>query len=148
MSRLNLVDLGNATPQQRAALQPVQERLGGNVPRPVRVLAHSPATLAAFFGLHHALGQGLLTARVREQIALAIGNAQGCRYCVSHHTQLGRRMGLTDEELDLARSGRAPEARVEAALQFARQLAARHQVEFDVPAVDLVPSVVLEGLHP
>ncbi|MFP2900885.1 carboxymuconolactone decarboxylase family protein [Corallococcus sp. 4LFB] len=119
MSRLNLVDVSHAT------LKPIKEKLGANLPPPVRVLANSPAAMSAFFALHGTLGQGQLTPRIREQIALAVGNAQGCRYCVSHHTQLGRKTGLSDEELDQARSGKAPDAKVEAALQFSRQIAAR-----------------------
>lgn len=119
MSRLNLVDASHAT------LKPIKEKLGANLPPPVRVLANSPATMNAFFALHGTLGQGQMSPKLREQIAIAIGNAQGCRYCVSHHTQLGRKMGLSEQELDMARSGRAPEAKAEVALQFARQIAAR-----------------------
>lgn len=119
MSRLNLVDASHAT------LEPLKAKLGANLPPPVRVLANSPATMNAFFALHGTLAQGQLTPQVREQLAIAVGNAQGCRYCVSFHTQLGRKAGLSEQELDQARSGRAPDAKVEAALQFGRQIAAR-----------------------
>ena len=123
MSRLNLIDPATAPMNQRALLQPLQAKLGPRLPPPVRALANSPAALNAFFGLQAAVGQGELTAKLREQLALAVGNAQGCRYCVAFHTQLGKRAGLSDVELDLARRGRAPAPRDEAALQFARQLA-------------------------
>jgi AhpD family alkylhydroperoxidase len=119
MSRLNLVDASHDS------LTPIKQKLGPKLPPPVRVLANSPATMNAFFGLNAAMGQGQLPARLREQLAIAVGNAQGCRYCVSFHTFLGRRAGLSEPELDMARSGRAPNARDEAAIQFARQIAAR-----------------------
>jgi AhpD family alkylhydroperoxidase len=119
MSRLNLVD------DSHESLAPAKQKLGPKLPPPVRVLANSPTTMNAFFGLNATMGQGQLPARLREQIAIAVGNAQGCRYCVSFHTFLGRKAGLSDSELDIARSGRAPNPKDEAAIQFARQIAAK-----------------------
>lgn len=119
MSRLNLVDASHES------LTPVKQKLGPKLPPPVRALANSPATMNAFLGLQAAMGQGQLPARLREQIAIAVGNAQGCQYCVSFHTFLGRKAGLSEQELDMARSGRAPNTKDEAAIQFARQIAAR-----------------------
>lgn len=124
MSRLHLVDPATASPEQRAALQSVQERLGA-VPPPVRAMANAPVAVKAFFGLHGALEGGQLPRRLREQLALAVSKAQDCGYCVAHHHQLGRAAGLSAQELELALAARAPDARTEALLQFAVQLAAR-----------------------
>jgi AhpD family alkylhydroperoxidase len=39
------------------------------------------------------LAGGALSPKLREQIALAVGEANGCQYCVSAHTAIGKRLG-------------------------------------------------------
>jgi AhpD family alkylhydroperoxidase len=64
-------------------------------------------------------------AELREQIALAVGEANGCQYCVSAHTAIGKRLGVAEAELEASREGAAGDPKVEAALGFARALVER-----------------------
>ena len=57
-----------------------------------------------------------------QLVALAVGEANGCEYCVSAHSALGKLAGLTDEELEEARVSRAVSKKDAAALEFAHAL--------------------------
>lgn len=95
------------------------ERQLGVVPNMMRTMAQSPRVLEGYLALSGALSRGLLPATLQEQIALAVAEANACNYCLSAHTALGRRAGLSDDQLAASREGRAAEAKANAALQFA-----------------------------
>ena len=122
----------------KGLLDAVQKALG-ITPNLFRVAAQSPAALEGLLGLNGALGHGLLRPRLRESIALAVAQANGCDYCLSAHTALGRGAGLNDSDLALARKATASDARSAAAPVFARALVdARGKVnDADVAAVKL-----------
>ena len=91
----------------------------GTVPNMMRTMAKSPRVLEGYLALSGALNRGLLPATLQEQIAIAIAEANACNYCLSAHTALGRRAGLSDDQLAASREGRAADAKANAALQFA-----------------------------
>jgi len=121
MSRLNLVDADNATSEQVALLDAIHAKLGV-VPNFLKVLANSPVALRAFLGLHAIAEDGSLDPQTRERIAVAIAEGNACEYCLSAHTAIGRKAGLTSEELEANRSGSSLDARASAAVAFARAL--------------------------
>jgi uncharacterized peroxidase-related enzyme len=124
MSRIPPVDPTITAGKVRELLAGVQKSLGAT-PNLYRVVAQSPAALEGVLGLTGALARGRLGARLREQIALAVAEANGCDYCLSAHTALGKGLKLSDAELTLARQGRASDPRDEAALRFAERVVER-----------------------
>ncbi len=124
MSRIPPVDPTVATGKARELLASVQKSLGVT-PNLYRVVAQSPAALEGVLGLTGALARGRLGSRLREQIALTVAEANGCDYCLSAHTALGRGLQLPDPELALARKARASDPRDEAALRFAARVLER-----------------------
>lgn len=118
MSRIPAVDPQAAAGNAPKLLSGVQKGLG-MIPNLYRVVAQSPAALDGVLALTGALARGRIGARLREQIALAVAEANGCEYCLSAHTALGKGLSLSDAELALARQGRASDPRDEAALRFA-----------------------------
>ena len=121
MPRLQAIDPQQASGQTKVILEAVDEKFG-RVPNLLRTLANSPATLQAYVGFSEALEGGVLPAKLREQIALAVSEANGCGYCVSAHCAIGKSVGLSESELADARSSSSPDSKVEAALHFARQV--------------------------
>lgn len=121
MARVAVIDPQTAAGEAKPLLDAVQSALG-TVPNFIRVLANSPAALSAFLGLHGIAGAGSLDAKTRERIALAVAQQNGCQYCVSAHTAIGRKVGLDNEEMLANRTGRSSDAKAEAALTFARAL--------------------------
>lgn len=85
-------------------------------------MANSPAVLEAYLGFSGALAKGALSARLREQIALAVGESNNCQYCLAAHTALGRMAGLSDEQIADSRRGSSPDRKTEAALAFATKV--------------------------
>lgn len=88
------------------------------LPNFIRVLAHSPAALKAYLLADKALAHGQITPRQREQIALAVAEINGCSYSLSAHCVLAQRLGLSEEEIRLARKATALDPRTRAMLRL------------------------------
>jgi uncharacterized peroxidase-related enzyme len=121
MQRLTAIDPASATGKAKELLDGVKTTLGVT-PNLMRTMANSPAVLEAYLGFNTALSRGRLGAKVREQIALAVAEANGCEYCLSAHTAIGRKVGLPEGHLLISRQWMSPEPRVDAALKFARAI--------------------------
>ena len=118
-------------------LQAVKKQLG-MAPNLFRLVSNSPAALEGYLGLSGALAKGELPAPTRERIALAVAEINGCDYCLSAHTYLGRNVARLDEaELAANRSGRSNDAKADAAVRFAVRVTERrgHIAEEDFDAV-------------
>jgi len=136
MTRLTTVDPATATGDTKELLDAVKHTLG-MVPNMTRAMATSRAALDAYLQLSGALAKGTLSARVREQIALAVAEANGCGYCLAAHTAVGKAVGLTPEQIRDARLGTAVDGKSAALVRFARRVAdARGKVtDADLTAV-------------
>jgi uncharacterized peroxidase-related enzyme len=119
MNRIHQTEPTQSTGKTKALFDAVQSQLGF-VPNLMRVLGNSPAALKGYLGLNKTLSGGALPAPLREQIALAIGEINGCDYCLSAHTLLGGHAGLSAGDILAARRATAAEAKSDAALKLAR----------------------------
>ncbi|MFZ5637912.1 MAG: carboxymuconolactone decarboxylase family protein [Pseudomonadota bacterium] len=118
MNRLSIPTVDTAPAASQPLLAAVKQQIG-MVPNLMKVLAHSPAGLNAYLGFSAATAAGALDAADRERIALVVAEANGCEYCLSAHTYLGRNVAkLSVEELDAARDARSSDARSQALLTF------------------------------
>lgn len=118
MSRIQPVNPAAAQGKAKDLLDAVQKALGVT-PNLFRVAAQSPAALEGVLSLSGALSHGKLSAKLREQIALAVAERNACDYCLSAHTLLGKGAGLAPSDIAQARAGRASDPKTDAALQFA-----------------------------
>ncbi len=123
MPRLKAIETNEAEPKTKALLDGVQKKLG-MTPNLMRTMANSPAVLEAYLGFGNALGKGTLQPKLREQIALTVSESNGCQYCLSAHSAMGKMVGLGDEEIADSRLGVSPDRKTEAVLQFARKVIA------------------------
>jgi uncharacterized peroxidase-related enzyme len=129
--------LDAAPPASRALLEGVKEQLGV-VPNLFRLAALSPAALEGYVSLSRVLGKDSLPAPTRERIALAVAEINGCSYCLSAHTYLGKNLAkLDDDEIAANRDGRSNDAKADAAVRFAAQVTRErgHIAESDLKAV-------------
>ena len=118
-------------------LQAVQKQLGV-VPNLFRLVSNSPAALEGYLSLSGALNKGSLPAATRARIALAIAEINGCDYCLSAHTYLGKNISkLDDAEMTANRSGGSNDPKADAAVRFAAKVARErgHVSDDDVRAV-------------
>jgi uncharacterized peroxidase-related enzyme len=103
-------------------LQAVKKQLG-IAPNLFRLVANSPAALEGYLSLSGALAKGELPAATRERIALAVAEINGCGYCLSAHTYLGRNVAkLDDAEITANRNGASNDIKADAAVKFAARL--------------------------
>jgi uncharacterized peroxidase-related enzyme len=121
MSRLALIDPKSASGPTKDLLDAVHAQFGV-VPNFIRLLANSPAALSAFLGLYGPLDNATIDKATRERIALVVAEDNGCQYCVSAHTTIGRSAGLSNEEMLLNRQGDSSNAQAAAAVAFAKAL--------------------------
>lgn len=121
MQKLKSINNAAATGKTKQIFEGMQKHLG-TVPNLVRVLANSPAALNAYVSFDGALAQGTLSASLREQISIAVANANACDYCLSAHTVLGGLAGLSEAELTAAQQAESADAKAAAALRFAAKV--------------------------
>ncbi len=138
MSRITTFASIEASP---AAAQPLLEgakRQLGSVPNLFRVIANSPAALGGYLSLNGALAKGSLDAPTRERIALATAEINGCGYCLSAHSYMGKNLAkLSDAEIAANRDGHSNDPKADAAVQFAAKVvrARGHVSDADLAAV-------------
>lgn len=118
MSRIPLVNPADTTAERQAILSEIHAAFGAT-PNMFRAVANSPAALKSMWGAFGALGGGALSARLGEQVAVAIANRNACEYCLAAHTVLGRKAGASAEEMSEAQAGRSDDPKTAAALRFA-----------------------------
>ncbi len=118
MTRINVINADQNIGKAKELLDAVQAKLG-ITPNMMKTMARSPAVLDAYLNFGGALDT-TLNAKLREQIALVSAEENGCGYCASAHTAIGKMVGLTDESILAAREAKADDEKIEAALKFAK----------------------------
>lgn len=121
MSRIPLIDRADASGDRQALLDQIHRNFGAT-PNMFRAVANSPAALKSMWGSFGALGAGTLSAKLGEQIAVAVADRNACEYCLAAHTVLGKNAGATAEEMAAAQAGEARDPKTQAALHFALKL--------------------------
>lgn len=136
MPRIQPVNKATADSTTTKILDTVQKKMG-MVPNIIGTMANSPAVANAYLGFSQSLSAGSLTPRVREQIALVVGETNSCGYCVAAHTAIGKGAGLSEPETILARQAAPADAKERAAIEFARKIVIErgHVSDQDVQAV-------------
>jgi uncharacterized peroxidase-related enzyme len=124
MSRIAIPTVENTLAASRPLLEAVHAQLGV-VPNLMKLVGNSPAALEGYLSLNGALAKGVLGVGLRERIALAIAEFNACEYCVAAHTYLSTHVARIDAaEIDAARDAHSRDSKTDAALQFARRVAA------------------------
>ncbi len=123
MKRFQPVHSENTHKRSREILQSVEKRLG-MTPRYLQAMAISPAALDAYNGVSCALENGVLPARLRQQVALAVSQTNNCPYCLAAHRAIGRSVGLNEDDIADSRKGISPDSKVAVVLSFVRSMVA------------------------
>lgn len=88
------------------------------IPNTHATLAHSSAALTAYHEAEKSLQRGVLDAKLRESIALAVAGANKSPYCVEMHGFMARQLGLSDEETALNLESISMDRKTAAVLNF------------------------------
>jgi uncharacterized peroxidase-related enzyme len=121
MSTIKPVDINNVDATTAATLAAVKAKLGV-LPNMFTTFAHTPVALNAYMQLADVTGKGSLSAAQREQIALTVGQANNCGYCVAAHSVIGGMVGLKPTQMTNARFAKADDSRDVAILELAKNI--------------------------
>lgn len=120
MQRITAIQHELAEGKAKALLDAVKSKVGF-VPNLMATMANSPAVLEGYLNFSNALGTSL-NAKLREQISLTVAEINGCGYCASAHTAIGKMSGLDENAVLNARRAKSEDEKTDAALKFARAL--------------------------
>ncbi len=93
----------------------------GFVPNLLAYTAKNETALGDIFALQNR--KSTLRSKEREMIKLVASQINGCRYCQSAHTAVGKTLGFTDEQIIEIRQGSASfDSKLDALAKFASSL--------------------------
>jgi uncharacterized peroxidase-related enzyme len=134
MTHFTPVEPEAATGKAAELLAQVHKSLG-LTPNMTKVMANSPALLESYLALSGAVAGGTLSPAVRERLAIATAQLNGCEYCLSAHTYIGANIAHVEaDELESARLGESNDPHVAALLELSNDIAGSAG---DVKEVDL-----------
>jgi uncharacterized peroxidase-related enzyme len=93
----------------------------GFTPNMLATFAVSPVAFNAWAAFRGALNKAL-DLKTRDSIGLAVSEANGCNYCLAVHSHGAKHAKMSEEDIVLARQGRASDPKRDAAVQFARKI--------------------------
>lgn len=115
--------------QAHASLQPIFDVLKskvGMVPNLYATIANSAITLPAYLAFDEALGKGAFNAKERQAIFLVVSQVNGCHYCQSAHTAIGKMNGFTEEETIQLRTATIADKKLNALTTLAAEITRTH----------------------
>jgi uncharacterized peroxidase-related enzyme len=116
--RMKAIDPGMAKGKAKELLDAVQKKYGG-APNSFKTMANSPAAFQGFLDLSGTLEGGVLPFETRYQIAIAVSEINGCAYCLSAFTAIGKSGGMKDETLAMCQIAGSTDPKIDAILKFA-----------------------------
>jgi uncharacterized peroxidase-related enzyme len=129
--------IGESPAASQPLLQAVEKQFGV-VPNAFRLIGISPASLEGFLAMSGALGKGQLEPATRGRIAIAVAESNGCNYCLSAHTYIGKNLiKLSEAEVTANRDGGSTDQKAAAAVHFAQEVVRTrgHVSDADIKAV-------------
>jgi uncharacterized peroxidase-related enzyme len=145
MARIQPINRQSASAEVNTTLDAVKSKLG-LVPNLYATVAQAPAVLNAQLAFGEALSHGRLTAKQRESLALAIGQANSCQYCLSAHSLVARGTGLNAEAIQSARRGEAADPVTDALLTLAVKIVNQRGILSDADVAEAYAAGVDDGL--
>lgn len=108
------------SPANQAIFDNLKQKLS-RVPNSYAFMASSENGLATYLALSNA--KSSLTIKEKEVINLIVSGINGCHYCTSAHTVIGKLNGFTDEQiLEIRRGSISFDAKLDALAQFTKEV--------------------------
>jgi AhpD family alkylhydroperoxidase len=98
-TRLLYVDRDQA-PTEVQAIYDLVAKGGGRGLNFYRLMAHHARSLPLFAHWYRTLREGALDPRLRQLAYVRASQVNRCRYCTTHHSALGQRVGVSLEQLE------------------------------------------------
>ncbi|PHQ61439.1 MAG: alkylhydroperoxidase [Maribacter sp.] len=124
MEILKPLRLEEANTNSQAIFNNVKGKIG-MLPNLYAAMGVSDKLLGGFLTFTETLKGGELTAKEYEAVALATSQVNGCAYCLSAHTALGKMNGFSEEETLDIRTNSIEDSKLNALVTLASELADR-----------------------
>ncbi len=121
MPRIQPMNAENAKGEVRELYQSLEKKLG-RVPNIFLNMGNSPLMLKGFLALNAAANHTNLLPKTREQIALLVSQINHCQYCLSAHTMMAEKIGMSEQEILKARQAESQDTKDQAILKFTKQV--------------------------
>lgn len=121
MPRLEVIESDSAADDVKPIYADLESKMG-KVINVFKGMGNSAAALNAYLAMSGALKEGQLLPDDREVIYLAVSEMNGCHYCVSAHTMISQKSGMSDQQILAARRWEAEDPKHKALLTFVKRV--------------------------
>jgi uncharacterized peroxidase-related enzyme len=121
MPRLNVLEPSQAQGKTKEIFNQL-EKTKGKVLNIFKGMGNSPAALKTYLDAAQTLSEGELTPEDREVVYLAASQSNECTYCLSAHTLIAKRAGMTDDQILAIRKFDPLSAKHKALTTFVRRV--------------------------
>lgn len=122
MSAYHVHTIETAPEGSKAHLQGLQKGFG-MIPNLAAAMSESPELLRGFLSIREILYNGTFTPGEIQVLALTNAFENGCQYCMSLHSTLALKEGVSNDTVQALRAGESPkEAKLRALSDLSRQL--------------------------
>jgi uncharacterized peroxidase-related enzyme len=123
MSRLNNVTPDQATGELAATYGAIKKQMGGVV-NLFQALGNNQAALSGYLQMGELLKNSGLSAVDLETVSLVSAHTNGCEYCESAHSAIGKMVGMKPEEILSIRKGDGIDPKSKALVRFVKEAVA------------------------
>jgi alkylhydroperoxidase family enzyme len=141
---MQLSDTASLTGKTKDLLSELDKSMG-LTPNVLKQMANSPAALEAFLLSRDALSKGFLTGKMRALVGIVIAETYSCEYLLSARVAMAKKVGLTDEEIELAKKQTSTNAKDNLGMQFVRNIILRHAEIADTDVGELKAAGYSDG---
>lgn len=121
MTRLQNITPEQATGELVTTYDAIKKQMGGVV-NLFQALGNNHQALTAYLQIGGLLKDSGLSAIELETISLLTAQLNGCEYCQSAHSALGKMAGMKPEEILSARNGHGSDAKSTALVRFVKEV--------------------------
>ncbi len=131
MKTLKPLTLQEVNENSQTIFKNVKSKIG-MIPNLYASMGVSDKLLGGFLTFSETIKSGEFTAKEYEAIALATSQANGCAYCLSAHTAIGKMNGFTEKETLELRSNTISDVKLNALVRLASEMTAFHGHPLDL----------------
>jgi uncharacterized peroxidase-related enzyme len=121
MKTINVPTKDQVNPQSQEIFDSITKRMG-KVPNLYATIGYSASALQGILNFEEAFNYSAFNAKEREALYLVVSQVNNCDYCLAAHSMIAGMRGFSKEEIINFRKGLANDAKLNAALQFAKAI--------------------------
>lgn len=119
MSKFSVPTKENVSAENQAIFNKLQGALGF-VPNLYATIAYSDHALGKYLAFQNA--RTTLNNKEKEAVNLVVSEVNGCKYCQSAHTVIGKMNGFTDDDVLELRGGKSNNAKLDTLVKLAKDI--------------------------